>query len=82
MISKSEQSSIAMLFQKYERNGYRKRMHAIWNETGMFNATVQRSVDQKNNLKRKWPSDLKLEEIQRNIEDIGHGKVGLENYED
>ena len=47
---------------------------------GMFNATEQRLVGQKNNiLKRKWLSDLELEEIQRNIEDIGNGEVGLES---
>ena len=27
-------------------------------------------------------SDLELEEIQRNIKDIGHGEVGLESHED
>ena len=48
---------------EYERNGYRKRMHATWNEMGMFNITDQRLVDQKNNiLKRKWPSHLELKE--------------------
>ena len=40
---------------EYQRNGYRKRMHVVWNEMGMFNVTEQRLVDQKNNiLKRKW----------------------------
>ena len=58
-------------------------MYAIWNEMGMFNVTEQRLVDQKNNiLKRKWLSDLELEEIQRNIKDIGHGEVELESNED
>ena len=46
----------------------------------MFNVTEQRLVDRKNNiLKRKWLSDLELEEIQRNIEDIGNGEVELES---
>ena len=46
----------------------------------MFNVTEQRLVDQKNNiLKRKWLSGLELEEIQRNIENIGNGEVGLES---
>ena len=68
---------------EYGRNGYRKRMHAIWNNMGMFNVTEQRLVDQKSNiLKIKWLSDLELEEIQRNIEDIGNGEVGLESDED
>ena len=58
-------------------------MHAIWNEMEMFNVTQQRLFDQKNNiLKRKWISDLELEEIQRNTEDIGHGEVGLQSDED
>ena len=49
----------------------------------MLNVTQQRLVDQKNNiLKRKWLSDLKMEEIQRNIEDIRHCEVGLESNED
>ena len=54
-------------------------MHATWNEIGMFNGTEKRLVDI---VKRKWLSDLELEEIQRNIEDIGNGEVGLENDED
>ena len=58
-------------------------MHAIWNEMEMFNVTEQRLVDQKNNiLKRKWLSDLALEEIQRNIPDIGNSELGLESDED
>ena len=58
-------------------------MHAIWNEKGMFNVTEQRLVDQKNNiLKKKWLSDLELEEIQRNIKDMRNGEVGLESDED
>ena len=32
-------------------------------------------------MKRKWPSDLELQEIQRNIKDIGHGEVRLESDE-
>ena len=43
---------------------------------GMFNVIEQTLVDQKNNiLKRKWLSDLDLEEIQRNMEDIGNGEM-------
>ena len=43
---------------------------------GMFNVTEQTLVDQKNNiLKRKWLSDLDLEELQRNIEDVGNGEM-------
>ena len=48
----------------------------------MFNVTEQRLDDEKNNiLKRKWVSDLELEEIQKNIEDIRNGEVGLESDE-
>ena len=55
-------------------------MNVIWNEMGMFNVTEQRLVDHKNNiLKRKWLLGLELEEIQRTIEDIGNGEVGLES---
>ena len=55
-------------------------MHVTWNKMGMFNVTEQRLVNQKNNiLKKKWLSDLELEEIQRNIRDIGNGKVGLQS---
>ena len=58
-------------------------MHATWNEIGMFNGTEKRLVDQKNNiLKRKCLSDLELEEIHRNIEDVENGEVGLESDED
>ena len=60
------------------RNGYRKRTHPIWNEMGMFNVTEQKLVDQKNNiLMANRLSDLKLEETQRNINDIRHCEVGL-----
>ena len=68
---------------EYERNGYRKRMHVILNEMGMFNVTEQRLIDHKNNiLKRKWLLDLELEEIQRNIKEIRHCEVELESDED
>ena len=50
---------------------------------GMFHVTEQRLVERKNNiLKRKWLSGLELEEIQRNIEDIGNGEMRLESDED
>ena len=53
---------------EYGRNKYRKKMYAICHKMGMFNVTEQRLVDQKNNiLKRKWLSDLELEEIRRNF---------------
>ena len=63
---------------KYGISGQRKRMHAIWNEIGMFNVTEQNLDDQKNNiLKRKWLLDLELGKIQRKVDDIRHGVMGL-----
>ena len=47
----------------------------------MFPVTEQRLMDQKNNIvKKKWLSDLELEEIRRNIEDVEQGVV-LEEVE-
>ena len=44
----------------------------------MFNVTEQKLVDQKNNiLMANRLSDLKLEETQRNINDIRQCEVGL-----
>ena len=83
--SQKENSVVMQCYyrREYGENKYRKRMHAIWNEMEMLNVTQQRLVDQKNNiLKRKWLSDLKMEEIQRNIEDIRHCEVELESNED
>ena len=63
------------------RNGYRKRMHRCWREKEMFPVTEQRLMDQKNNImKTKWLSDLELEEIRRNIEDVEQGVI-LEEVE-
>ena len=56
--------------------GYKERMDAICNQRGMFSATEQRLVDQANQIKkRKWLSDLELEEIKRTIHDADHGQV-------
>ena len=42
----------------------------------MFQVTEQRLVDQANQIqKKKWLSDIELEEIKRNIEDIPHGEA-------
>ena len=58
------------------RNGYRKRMHRYWMEKEMFPVTEQRLMDQKNNIvKKKWLSDLELEEIRRNVEDVEQGVI-------
>ena len=57
------------------RNGYKKRMHSLWISRGMFPVTEQRLVDQKNQItKKKWLSNLKLEEIKRSIEDASYGQ--------
>ena len=62
-------------------NGYRKRMHRCWIEKEMFPVTEQRLMDQKNNImKKKWLSDLELEEIRRNVEDVEQGVI-LEEVE-
>ena len=82
--SQEENSIVMQCYYRSEngRNGYRKRMRVIWNEIRMFNVTKQRLVDQKNNIsKRKWLLNLELEEIPRNIKDIGHGEVKLESNE-
>ena len=57
-------------------NGYRKRMHRHWIERKMFPVTEQRLMDQKNNIvKKTWLSDLELEEIRRNVEDVEQGMI-------
>ena len=57
--------------------GYRKRMHNLWIEHGMFVITEQRPVDQKSQIiKKKWLSELELEAIRRSIYDAEYGQVG------
>ena len=57
--------------------GYRKRMHNLWIEHGMFVITEQRLVDQKSQIiKKKWLSELELEAIRRSIDDAEYGQVG------
>ena len=51
-------------------------MHRYWMEKEMFPVTEQRLMDQKNNVvKKKWLSDLELEEIRRNVEDVEQGVI-------
>ena len=48
------------------KNGYRKRMLQLWLQMDKFPVTEQRLVDQANQIrKRKWLSDLEMEEIKR-----------------
>ena len=48
------------------KNGYRKRMLQLWLRMDKFPVTEQRLVDQANQIrKKKWLSDLELEEIKR-----------------
>ena len=55
---------------------YRKRMHVLWNDRGMFNVTEQRRIDQKFQIvKKQWLSSLELEEIQRNVDDAAYGEI-------
>ena len=57
--------------------GYRKIMHDLWMAKDLFVVTEQRIVAQANQIrKKKWLSDLELEEIQRNVDDVQHGEVG------
>ena len=64
------------------RNGYRRRMHELWISHGNFYVTEQRLVHQANQIrKRKWLSDLELEEIRRNIEDSVSGQRLSESCE-
>ena len=58
------------------KRGYRKRMHKLWMEQSMFRVTEQGLVDQASQIQeKKWLSDIELEEIKRNIEDIPHGEA-------
>ena len=54
--------------------GYRKRMHNLWSEQGMFIITEQRLADQI--IKKKWLSELELEAIRRSIDDAEYGQEG------
>ena len=45
-------------------------MLQIWVERGLFQVTEQRLVDQANQIRKKrWLSDLELEEIRRSVEE-------------
>ena len=58
-------------------------MHALWNEKGMFQITEQRLLDQKAQIiRKKWLTDLELEEIKRMIEHEESGVVGDVTSED
>eukprot|EP00112_Aurelia_sp_Birch-Aquarium-sp1_P001587 Seg1172.17 transcript_id=Seg1172.17/GoldUCD/mRNA.D3Y31 product="hypothetical protein" protein_id=Seg1172.17/GoldUCD/D3Y31 len=66
--------------------GSRKRMHNLWKDMGMFQMTEQRLLGQKAQIiKKKWLTDLELEEIKRLIEDAQCGITGTviseERYE-
>ena len=52
------------------RKDYRKRMLAAWQQKEIFFVIEQRLVDQANQIrKRKWLSELGMEEIQREVEE-------------
>ena len=52
------------------KNGYRKRMLQLWLQMDKFFVAEQRLVDQANQIrKKKWLSDLELEEIKRMTEE-------------
>ena len=49
--------------------GYRKRMHKIWDEMGLFELSEQKLVGQTRVIKTNgWISELELEELNREIE--------------
>ena len=57
--------------------GYRKRMHNLWMEQGMFVVTEQRLGDQNSQIiKKQWLSELELEAIRKSIDDAEYGQVG------
>ena len=46
--------------------GYRRRLHQLWSERELFDASEQRLSDQvRAILKNKWISEIELEEIRR-----------------
>ena len=48
--------------------GYRRRMHGIWKERGLFNVTEQRLCDQARMIrKNEWLTTMELEEIKRRV---------------
>ena len=50
------------------RRGYRKRMITIWRETGTFEITEQRLVDQARVVRtNEWQMKVELEEIRRKL---------------
>ena len=66
------------------KNGYRKRMLQLWLQMDKFPVTEQRLVDQANQIrKRKWLSDLEMEEIKR-MTDEGEplNEVGDSEYQE
>ena len=68
----------------YESNpnkiGYRKRMHKIWEDAGMFPIAEQHLADQKSQIiKRNWLSKLELEEIRRGIENTPQNDAAASN---
>ena len=51
------------------KRGYRKRMHSIWKELGVFEVSEQRLADQARAIRTNgWLSEIELEETQRNTE--------------
>ena len=61
---------------KLKISGYRRRIHATWRDKRMFNITEQTLMDQQSQIRKKqWLLNLKLEDIQRRIDDKPHGHV-------
>ena len=54
-----------LLQNQSNQGGYRKRMLAIWEQSGEFETTEQRLVDQARHISvNGWLPDLEMEEIQ------------------
>ena len=65
-----------------EKRGYRKRMINISKDNDMFEVSEQRLVDQLRQIKeKKWLSDLEIERIKRNVNNIESSNARNYNVE-
>ena len=65
--SKEDNSKLMKLYYQSvpSRSGYRKRLHSLWNDAGLFPCTVQRLADQARSIRNNnLLSDIELMEIQ------------------
>jgi hypothetical protein len=65
------------------KRGFRKRMLAIWNDSGLFSATEQQLAGQVRCIKnRRWLSSVEIEEIQRAVDKESENGAGLTEVEE